>query len=44
MHSSDLSFVGLILNASLVVQLVMVILVLASVLSWTVIFDRSRVL
>ncbi|MGD1984157.1 MAG: protein TolQ, partial [Chromatiaceae bacterium] len=42
--SSDLSFVGLILNASLVVQLVMVILVLASVLSWTVIFDRSRVL
>ena len=44
MPSSDLSFVGLILNASLVVQLVMVILVLASVLSWTVIFDRSRVL
>ena len=44
MPSSDLSFVGLILNASLVVQLVMAILVLASVLSWTVIFDRSRVL
>jgi biopolymer transport protein TolQ len=44
MPSSDLSFVSLILNASLVVQLVMAILVLASVLSWTVIFDRSRVL
>jgi len=44
MPSSDLSFVGLILNASLVVQLVMAMLVLASVLSWTFIFDRSRVL
>ena len=44
MHSSDLSFVSLILNASVVVQLVMAMLVLASVLSWTIIFDRSRVL
>jgi biopolymer transport protein TolQ len=44
MHSSDLSFVGLILNASLVVQLVMAVLLLASVFSWTFIFDRSRVL
>jgi biopolymer transport protein TolQ len=44
MPSSDLSFVSLILNASVVVQLVMALLVLASVLSWTVIFDRSRVL
>ena len=44
MPTSDLSFVSLILNASVVVQLVMAILVLASVLSWTIIFDRSRVL
>ena len=44
MHTSDLSFIGLILNASVVVQLVMAMLVLASVLSWTIIFDRSRVL
>ncbi|MCB1724216.1 MAG: protein TolQ [Gammaproteobacteria bacterium] len=44
MHNTDLSFVSLILNASLVVQLVMALLVLASVLSWTIIFDRSRVL
>ncbi|MCB1787218.1 MAG: protein TolQ [Chromatiaceae bacterium] len=44
MHSTDLSFVSLILNASLIVQLVMALLVLASVLSWTIIFDRSRVL
>ena len=44
MHTSDLSFISLILNASVVVQLVMAILVLASVLSWTIIFDRSRVL
>ncbi len=42
MHSSDLSFVSLILNASFVVQLVMALLVLASILSWTIIFDRSR--
>jgi len=44
MPNSDLSFISLILNASLVVQLVMAMLVLASVLSWTIIFDRSRVL
>lgn len=44
MHSTDLSFVSLILNASLLVQLVMAVLLLASVLSWTIIFDRSRTL
>ena len=44
MPSSELSYVSLILNASVVVQLVMALLVLASVLSWTFIFDRSRVL
>jgi len=44
MHSTDLSFFSLIMNASLIVQLVMAILVLASVLSWTIIFDRSRAL
>lgn len=42
--NADLSLVSLILDASLVVQLVLLILVLASVLSWTLIFDRSRVL
>ena len=44
MPTSELSFVSLILHASVVVQLVMAMLVLASVLSWTIIFDRSRVL
>lgn len=44
MPSSELSFVSLILNASVIVQLVMALLLLASVLSWTIIFDRSRVL
>ena len=44
MPSNDLSFVSLILNASVIVQLVMALLLLASVLSWTIIFDRSRVL
>ena len=41
---SDLSFVHLVLNASPLVQLVMASLILASVISWTMIIDRSRVL
>ncbi len=44
MPSSDLSFLTLILNASPLVQLVMASLLLASILSWSIIFDRSRVL
>jgi len=41
---SDLSFVTLVLNASPLVQLVMVVLLAASFISWTMIFDRLRVL
>jgi len=41
---SELSILDLVLHASIVVQLVLVSLVLASVISWTMIFDRSRVL
>ncbi len=41
---SELSFFYLVLNASPLVQLVMASLMLASVISWTMIFDRSRVL
>lgn len=41
---TDLSFLHLILNASPVVQIVMAILVFASMASWSMIFDRSRVL
>jgi biopolymer transport protein TolQ len=41
---AELSLLDLVLNASLVVQLVLLVLVLASVLSWAAIFDRSRVL
>ncbi|HEB96585.1 MAG TPA: protein TolQ [Sedimenticola thiotaurini] len=41
---SDLSFVTLVLNASPLVQLVMVVLMAASFVSWTMIFDRLRVL
>ena len=37
---ADYSLIDLILNASLVVQLVMLILVLASVISWTMIFNK----
>ncbi len=40
--NADLNVWSLILNASFVVQLVILILILASVLSWTMIFDRSR--
>ena len=42
--SSELSIIELVLNASGVVQLVLAILVLASILSWSVIFDRARTL
>ncbi|MCG8428465.1 MAG: protein TolQ [Chromatiales bacterium] len=41
---SDLSFVHLVLSASPLVQLVMASLILASIISWTMILDRSRVL
>ena len=42
--NNDLSFVRLILDASPFVQLIMVLLLLASVASWAVIIDKSRVL
>ena len=42
--TADLSFVTLILGASLPVQLVLLLLLLASLLSWAAIFDRWRVL
>ena len=42
--STDLSFVTLVANASPLVQLVMAALMLASVISWTMIFDRAKVL
>jgi biopolymer transport protein TolQ len=41
---SELSILDLVLHASLVVQLVLVSLVVASIISWTMIFDRSRTL
>ncbi len=41
---AELSLLDLVLHASFVVQFVLVILVLASILSWTMIFDRARVL
>jgi biopolymer transport protein TolQ len=42
--SSDLTITHLILNASPVVQFVIALLVFASVSSWSMIFDRMRVL
>jgi biopolymer transport protein TolQ len=43
MHN-DMSILRLVLDASLVVQLVMLLLLLASVASWAVIFQKRRVL
>ena len=40
----DLSIVSLILEASLVVQLVMLLLLAASIASWTIIIEKSRML
>jgi biopolymer transport protein TolQ len=42
--ASDLSFLQLVLHASPLVQLVMVVLMGASIVSWIMIFDRARVL
>ena len=42
--SPDLSFIHLLTNASLVVQLVMIALLIASLVSWTMIFSKHVVL
>ena len=42
--SSDLTFIGLFLQASFIVQLIMLLLLGVSVASWTFIFQRSRAL
>jgi len=41
---AELSLLDLVFNASIVVQLVLATLVLASIISWTMIFDRARIL
>ena len=42
--TSDMSVVGLLLEASLPVQLVMLLLMLASLVSWSIIFTKRRLL
>ena len=42
--STDLTFIGLFLEASVVVQLVMLVLMGTSVISWAFIFQRTRAL
>ena len=44
MEENSLSIVDLIFNAGLVVQLVMIILVLMSIYSWTVIMSKKKIL
>ena len=40
--SNDLSLISLILDASLVVKAVMLLLLIASVASWAIIIEKSR--
>ena len=42
--TSDMSIVGMLLEASLPVQLVMVLLILASLMSWSIIFTKRRLI
>jgi len=42
--SSEISFIDLILDASLLVQLVMLLLIVTSIVSWAFIFQRSKAL
>ena len=42
--NSDMSIIGLLLNASLPVQLVMILLILASLVSWSIIFAKRRLI
>ncbi|MEO0423236.1 MAG: protein TolQ [Pseudomonadota bacterium] len=42
--SQDLTFIQLIMQASLAVKLVMLLLVIASLMSWSIIFNRWRVI
>ena len=42
--NADLSIISLIAEASLVVQLVMALLLIASIASWTIIIEKSRML
>jgi len=42
--TSDLSVIGLIFEASVPVQIVMILLILASLVSWTIIFTKRRLI
>ena len=42
--TSDMSIIGLLLDASLPVQLVMILLILASLVSWSIIFAKRRLI
>ena len=40
--ATNMSFINLILNASLIVQMVMLMLVIASIASWSIIFNKNK--
>ncbi len=42
--TSDLSVIGLLFQASIPVKIVMILLILASLVSWTIIFTKRRLI
>ena len=42
--TSDMSILGLLLEASLPVQIVMLLLAMASIVSWSIIFTKRRLI
>lgn len=42
--TADMSVIGMVLGASIPVQIVMIILVVASIVSWTIIFTKRRLI
>ena len=42
--TTNMSFLNLVLNASLIVQLVMLSLLIASIASWSIIFSKNKVI
>ncbi|MDZ7643500.1 MAG: protein TolQ [Woeseiaceae bacterium] len=42
--TTDMSFISLVMNASIAVQIVMLLLLIASLLSWSIIFTKRRLI
>ena len=42
--TADMSVIGLLIHASLPVQIVMLLLIIASLMSWSIIFTKRRLI